>query len=203
MPLHGGVMQVDEGRGRSRRWSAVDLTPSARGLGAWSVTELAQYFKTGVSARAGSFGPMNEVIANSLSQLSSEDLHSIAVYLKSLPARAYGAASIPPQLAGAGAGIYKERCEKCHGRSGRGGMFSGPPLQGSAVVQAADPASLINIIVYGPGLPKEISYGQWDTMPSYASILSDAQVAAVCNYVRGSWGNRGPAVSSKMVAGQR
>jgi mono/diheme cytochrome c family protein len=203
MPLHGGVMQVDEGRGRSRRWSAVDLTPSARGLGAWSVTELAQYFKTGVSARAGSFGPMNEVIANSLSQLSSEDLHSIAVYLKSLPARAYGAASIPPQLAGAGAGIYKERCEKCHGRSGRGGMFTGPPLAGSAVVQAEDPSSLINVVLAGSDAPESLTSESWETMPAYRGVLDDAQLAAVGNYLRASWGNRGAAVTAAEVRARR
>jgi mono/diheme cytochrome c family protein len=40
-------------------------------------------------------------------------------------------------------------------------------------------------------------------MPEYASVLSDAQIAAVSNYVRGSWGNRGGAVSSASVAAQR
>ena len=43
------------------------------------------------------------------------------------------------------------------GRSGRGGMFSGPPLAGSAVVQADDPASLINIILYGSDTPHGVS----------------------------------------------
>ena len=59
-------LQVALDKHRARRWSAVDLTPSARGLRSWSVAELTQYFQTGVSARAGSFGPMNEVIVNSL-----------------------------------------------------------------------------------------------------------------------------------------
>jgi mono/diheme cytochrome c family protein len=199
----GGVLQAPVAKHQERRWSAVDLTNGPGGLGAWSVAELAQYFQTGVSARAGTFGPMNEVIVNSLRQLAPEDTHAMAVYLKSLPASVPNDEPVSAQLAGEGAPIYKARCEKCHGRSGRGGMFSGPPLQGSAVVQAADPASLINIVLYGPQLPKEISYGEWDTMPSYAGILNDSQIAAVCNYVRGSWGNRGPAVISKMAAGQR
>lgn len=201
--LQGGVMQVDIGGGRSRRWSAVDLTSSARGLGPWSVTDLAQYFKTGVSARAGSFGPMNEVIANSLSQLSSEDLHAMAVYLKSLPARAYGAAVIPPQLADAGAGIYKERCEKCHGRSGRGGIFSGPPLAGSAVVQAEDPSSLINAMLGGSDAPESLASESWETMPAYRGVLDDAQLAAVGNYLRASWGNRGAVVTAADVRARR
>jgi mono/diheme cytochrome c family protein len=199
----GGVLQAAVVKHQERRWSAVDLTNSPRGLGSWSIAELTQYFQTGVSARAGTFGPMNEVIVNSLKQLAPEDLHAMAVYLKSLPARAYTDEIVSAQLVSPGAPIYKARCEKCHGRSGRGGLFAGPPLAGSAVVQAEDPASLINIILYGPDLPQQVSYGEWDTMPAYARILNDAQIQAVSNYVRGSWGNRAGAVSSKSVAAQR
>jgi mono/diheme cytochrome c family protein len=201
--LQGGVLQVDAGGGRARRWSAVDLTPSTRGLGPWSVTELAQYFKSGVSGRAGSFGPMNEVIGNSLSHLSSDDLHAMAVYLKSLPPRAYQDATMPPQLASAGAGVYKARCEKCHGRSGRGGMFSGPPLAGSAVVQAEDPSSLINAILDGSDAPESLASNSWETMPAYRGVLDDAQLAAVSNYLRASWGNHGAAVSAAAARAQR
>jgi mono/diheme cytochrome c family protein len=199
----GGVLKAAVSKQQARRWSAVDLTNSSRGLGAWSVAELTQYFQTGVSARAGTFGPMNEVIVNSLKLLTPEDLRAMAVYLKSLPARTYSDAPVSAQQVSEGAPLYKARCEKCHGRSGRGGMFAGPPLAGSAVVQAEDPASLVNIVLYGPQLPPQVSYGEWDTMPEYASILSDAQIAAVSNYVRGSWGNRASAVSSQAVGAQR
>ncbi len=200
---HGGVLQSAVAPQQERRWSAVDLTSSARGLGSWSVAELTQYLQTGVSARAGSFGPMNEVIVNSLKFLAPEDLHAMATYLKSLPARSYADETVSAAQLSEGAPIYKARCEKCHGRSGRGGLFSAPPLAGSAVVQAEDPASLINVILYGPLMAKELSYGEWETMPAYARILSDAQIQAVSNYLRGSWGNRGGPLSSKSVAEQR
>jgi mono/diheme cytochrome c family protein len=201
--FQGESLQAAVGKGQVRRWSAVDLTGSTRGLGAWSIADLTQYFQTGVSARAGTFGPMNEVIVNSLRQLAPEDLRAMAVYLKSLPARTYTDGPVPNELVSAGAPIYKARCEKCHGRSGRGGLFSAPPLAGSAVVQAQDPASLINIILYGPDTAHAVSYGEWETMSAYGRVLDDAQIAAVCNYVRGSWGNRAGAVASKSVRGQR
>ena len=82
-------------------------------------------------------------------------------------------------------------------------MFGGPPLQGSAVVQAEDPASLINAILYSPDMPEQLSYGGWDNMPAYANTLNDAQIAAVSNYVRGSWGNHGAAVTAGTVHAQR
>lgn len=87
--------------------------------------------------------------------------------------------------------------------SGRGGMLSSPPLAGSAVVQANDPASLINIILYGADEPKDISLGAWETMKPYKDVLSDAEIAAVSNYIRGSWKNRAGAVTPADVAAQR
>jgi mono/diheme cytochrome c family protein len=138
-----------------------------------------------------------------LSKLAPEDVHAMAIYLKGQPPKEYQGKKILDEQIKAGASIYKQRCEKCHSASGRGGIFSGPPLAGSAVVQAEDPASLINIIVYGPQTAKEISYGAWETMKPYADVLDDAQVADVSNYVRGSWGNLAGPVSAEQVAKQR
>jgi mono/diheme cytochrome c family protein len=199
----GGLLQDQVTQSKIRRWSAVNLTTAKNGLGAWSVDDLAKYLRTGFSARGGTFGPMNEVIVNSLKKLTAEDVRAMAVYLKSLPGQGYRGDGVTPQQAGAGETIYKDRCEKCHSASGRGGMFSGPPLAGSAVVQAEDPASLVNIIIYGPETPKEVAFGAWETMQPYAAVLDDSQVAAVSNYVRGSWGNRAAAVKAADVAQQR
>jgi len=199
----GGLLLDQVAQGKIRRWSAVNLTSAKNGLGAWSVNDLAKYLQTGFSARGGTFGPMNEVIVNSLNKLTAEDVRAMAVYLKSLPAQEYRGDGVTPQQAHAGEAIYRARCEKCHSASGRGGMFSGPPLAGSAVVQAADPASLINIILYGPETPKDVAFGAWETMQSYAEVMDDSQIAAVSNYVRGSWGNRAAAVNPADVTQQR
>lgn len=186
-----------------RAWSAVNLTAAHSGLADWSVDSLARYLKSGFSPRAGSFGPMNEVIVNSLMNLTTADVHAIATYLKSLPARELSSASVPAQLVAAGAGVYKDSCEECHQSSGRGSFFNSPPLEGSAVVQDSDPASLINIILYGPSQPKQVSYNGWETMKPYKDVLSDADIAAVSNYIRGSWDNRAPPVTAAEVARQR
>jgi mono/diheme cytochrome c family protein len=199
----GGHIRATVAQGKIRRWSAVNLTSAKGGLAAWSVNDLAKYLRSGFSARAGTFGPMNEVIVNSLKNLTPEDAHAMAVYIKSLPAKEYRGESVSPEQTNAGAAIYKDRCEKCHSASGRGGMLSAPPLAGSAIVQAEDPASLINVILHGPETPKEISFGAWETMQPYADVLDDSQVAAVSNYVRGSWGHHASPVSAAAVARQR
>jgi len=202
-PYHGGVLLDKVTHERRREWFAVDLTQSKHGLASWSVNDLTRYLHTGFSARAGTFGPMNEVIVNSLAKLSEQDVRAMAVYLKSLPAREYTGVKVTEEQMKAGAAIYEDRCEKCHGASGRGGIFTAPPVAGSAIAQADNPASLINVLLYGPSQPKEVSFGSWETMPAYADKLSDADIVAVGNYIRGSWGNIGRPLTIEDVTRQR
>lgn len=199
----GGRIQGEVAQGKIRRWSAVNLTSAKSGLASWSLNDLAKYLHTGFSLRAGTFGPMNEVIVNSLGKLTAGDVEAMAIYLKSLPAREYSGDSVSLGQMQAGEPIYKDRCEKCHMASGRGGILSAPSLAGSAVVQAEDSASLINIIIYGPDAPKDIPMGSWETMKSYGDVLTDSEVAAVSNFIRGSWGNRAGPVNADDVARQR
>jgi alcohol dehydrogenase (quinone), cytochrome c subunit len=199
----GGTIQEVVAADKVRRWSAVNLTQAKHGLAAWSVADLDKYLRTGFSPRAGTFGPMNDVIVSSLVHLIPQDSKAMAVYLKSLPALPYEGPTPSPEQVTAGKGIYDDRCEKCHGRSGRGGIFSGPPLAGSAIAQSEDPASLINVLIYGPDMPKSVKFGAWETMPAYGEKLTDEQIAAVSNFIRGSWGNAAPPVTVEQVAEQR
>lgn len=199
----GGTLDEKVVGGQVRAWSAVNLTSSKTGLAAWSLADLARYLKTGFCLRAGVFGPMNDVVDASLKYLSDADVQAMAVYLKSLPPPGVQEPAPPEAAVKAGAKIYSDNCEECHMSSGRGGLFSAPPLSGSAVVQASDPASLINVILYGADQPKDIRLGGWETMKPYRNALSDAQIAAVSNYVRGSWKNRGGEVTAAQVARQR
>jgi alcohol dehydrogenase (quinone), cytochrome c subunit len=191
-----------------RDWAAVNLTSSADGLKTWSVDDLTKYLHTGFSMRGGAWGPMNEVVGNSTSKLTLEDAHAMATYIKSLLnvglAEGGGTGtSVTAEQAAPGKAIYVDRCEKCHGASGRGGMFSGPRLAGSAVAQSTDPDSLINAILYGATPPVGMTFGAWETMKTYADALSDTEIANVANYVRGSWGNSAPSVDAARVAKQR
>jgi mono/diheme cytochrome c family protein len=199
----GGTLTDAVAPNKARRWFAINLTPVRNGLASWSVDDLARYLKTGYGKWAGALGPMVDVIVNGTMQLTSDDVRAMSVYLKSLPARDGQNHSVVAEQSKLGGAIYKERCEKCHMPSGRGGFLTGPPLAGSAIVQADDPTSLINTILYGQATPKTLPSNTWETMKPYADVLSDDEVAAVSNYVRASWKNRAPAVKSREVAGQR
>lgn len=202
-PLQGAVMRDQVKGGGVRDWFAVDLRATKQGLGAWTTEQLVDYLGKGFSARAGSFGPMNAVIANSTRHLRSEDLRAIAVYLQSLRGADYAGDTATAGAAQAGAALYDQHCRECHGASGRGGIFDGPPLTGSAIVQGEDAASLVNIILHGSDKPAGIGSTTWETMPAYAERLDDAEIAALSNFLRASWGNRAPPVAPAIVARQR
>jgi alcohol dehydrogenase (quinone), cytochrome c subunit len=202
-PLRGAVMRDEVKDGELRDWFAVDLGATKQGLGAWSTDHIVQYLGKGYSARAGSFGPMNAVIANSTRHLTAGDLRAVAVYLQSLGGTDYAGPVVPAEDARAGRPLYEAQCAECHGGSGRGGLFDGPPLAGSAVVQGQDASSLINIVLHGSDRPEEIASPAWETMPAFAGKLDDTEIADLANYLRASWGNRAPPVGAEAVARQR
>lgn len=199
----GGVIPGAVAPGRQRDWFAVNLTNAKHGLAAWSEADLVRYFRTGVSPRGSTLGPMNEVVVHSLRHLNDDDLRAMAVYLKSLEGPAYAGPTVAPEEARQGTAIYVEHCEECHGPSGRGGIFSGPALAGSAIVQGEHPATLVNAILYGSTITREPGASGWEAMPAYGDTLSDPEVVAIGNFLRGSWGHRAAPITLEDVRRQR
>ncbi len=70
-----------------QNWYAPSLTSNKEaGLGDWSIQEISDLLRTGMSSRGAVYGPMAEVVYNSLQYLSDDDTRAMAVYLKSLDA---------------------------------------------------------------------------------------------------------------------
>jgi mono/diheme cytochrome c family protein len=208
--VEGSVTPVDERT--VRPWSTVNLTPARNGLGAWSIGDITAYLKSGHSARAAASGPMSKVVVNSTSHMTDADIRAMAVYLKSLPP-IQQESSVPTESARrAGEIVYTTRCADCHLPSGLGmprvrdadPAKTAPPLAGNAVVQAADPATLINVILYGAH-ENGASEGAWPKMSGFElSVgLDDEAIAALCTFLRSSWGNQAAAVDAAAVASQR
>jgi mono/diheme cytochrome c family protein len=183
-------------------WFAPDLTSNARtGIGRWSASEIAEYLRTGRNARANAVGLMAEVVTYSTSLLTDDDRMAIATYLKSLPASPDAPSPAPePAAMSAGGAIFADACTACHLEEGKGQPRMFPPLQGSAVAQQRDPTGVIRLILGGGRTAPTLAAPGYQTMPSFAWKLDDQQVADVATYVRNSWGNRAPPVSSWQVA---
>ena len=103
----------------------------------------------------------------------------------------------------AGRAIYDHACISCHEADGSGAPRIYPPLPGNPLLQSADPASTLRIVLDGAQSVTTPRAPNKGSMPSYAKELSDQQIADVTNYIRNSWGNAAPLVTSDQVAKAR
>ncbi|MEQ8262816.1 cytochrome c [Pseudohaliea sp.] len=205
---HAGGEYLDRVPGGDfRPWYAPNLTAHPRGLALWDHADLVDYLATGRNAFLEAFGPMNEVIMNSTRYLDAADIDAMATYLKALPEAGGGAAAEAPgeELMGRGRSLYNLHCGTCHLPSGEGDPEMAPRLnRGSLVVQAENPASLINVVLYGPEVAGADPARQWlKPMKAYRYLLDDEEVAAVATYIRNAWDNTAGVVSPARVERQR
>lgn len=189
-----------------RPWSAPNLTATERGLNLWSQSDLQDYLKTARNDFIESFGPMNEVIINSTSQLSDLDIEAMSLYLKSLAPVEEATGDVPTALTmGRGRTVYNLHCGTCHLPTGEGDPLMAPRLNsGSLVVQSENPASMINAILYSPKTPGPPLLPKWrHPMEEFQYLLDDNEIAAVATFVRNSWENSAGSVTPAQVARQR
>jgi mono/diheme cytochrome c family protein len=179
-------------------WVAPDLTENEHtGLGRWNVDEIAEFLHTGRNARANAGGRMADVVTFSTSLMREQDVHAIAVYLKSLAARTEVAPAQPPAEAmKTGAQIYVDACASCHLQDGVGQPRTFPPLGGDTVVQQDDPTGVLHIIMAGSRTGPGATRPSPLSMPSFAWKLDNQEIADVATYIRNSWGNRAAPVSA-------
>ncbi len=194
-------------------WFAPDLTNDPRrGLGSWSIEDIATYLKSGHNKTTAATGLMGEEIDRSTSNLSDADLKAIATYLKDRPGDPANAAqnqqpALPPApnqtVMKAGQQVYADECAGCHKADGKGtpGLF--PTLAGAPTVQQSDPTSLLHVVLRGALSVATPTAPTGAGMPAFSWLLTDDQTAAVVTYIRNSWGNNAPAVSAGDVGKTR
>ena len=198
--LSGGLIPV-------LGWYAPSLTSDAEaGLGDWDTTHIVQLLQTGVSPRATVFGPMAEVVRQSLQHLGTSDVQAMAIYLQSLPGPAQAAKKVArdtseqarQQLA-LGARLYAAQCASCHKDDGKGVPPDYPPLAGNRALTTASAVNAIRLVLNGGFAPGTTGNPRPYGMPPFGPVMDDAEVAAVVSYLRAAWGNDAPAVSALEV----
>ncbi len=198
-------------------WVAVNLRGNAAdGLGTWSAEDIVATLRTGRNdGRAVIGAPMQGVVLHSTQTMTDDDLKAIAVYLKTLgPAASTSSSSFKADgrtaqdLAagredGRAAQLYLDNCAACHRTSGKGAGRSFPALAGNTTVLAANPASLIRLVLAGGAMASTLTAPSNLGMPGFGWRLSDEETAELVGFVRRSWGNDASPVKASEVAAVR
>lgn len=95
-----------------------------------------------------------------------------------------------------GKALYEANCQSCHQANGEGMKGSFPPLKGSSIVDGDNLELYVDIIMNG-----------YDARPEYGVMagvgtnmeFNEHQVAAIINYERSSWGNKGKQVTPEEI----
>ncbi len=97
-----------------------------------------------------------------------------------------------------GAPLYANNCQMCHQTNGEGLKGAFPALKDSKIVLDKEPEAMVDIIMNG--YSGRVSEG-YAVMPPVGTNnnLSPAEITAIMNYVKNSWGNNAPKVSTEQI----
>ncbi|MDQ0512975.1 cytochrome c [Ancylobacter amanitiformis] len=194
--------------GVAEGWNAYNISSDGvSGIGDWSVEQLTAYLAAGhATGRGVASGPMGEAVALSLSQLVPSDIQAIVTYLKSVPPvasnlpRLAGPAPATPQVAGLdnplGQRMFEGNCASCHAWSGAGAVREQAGLTGVRAVNDPSGANVALMVLNGSG-PLAATHPY---MPGFGRAYSDAEVAAVANYVTARFGSEASTLTAADIA---
>ncbi|WP_213981747.1 c-type cytochrome [Sphingomonas sp. dw_22] len=194
-------------------WRAFNLTADkATGVGGWSDAEIAQYLSQGhAPGRGTAAGPMGEAVDLSLSKLTKSDIAALVTYIRTVPAistpdqpqpktalaPATHALAAADQHAPLGKKIFEGACIGCHAWSGSGTLTGLATLNGTRAVNDPDATNVAQVIIQGAS--RSTPQGQ-SVMPAFGHAYSDAEIAAVANYVTARFGAKPSSVTAEQVA---
>jgi len=100
----------------------------------------------------------------------------------------------------AGKKSYESVCGTCHGNDGIGKAGQAPQLAGSEYVITRGFNRLAHIPLAGINGPIKVAGKDWNmAMAAMGMALSDADLANVLTYIRGSWGNKAGEVTAEDI----
>ncbi|MGH8653584.1 MAG: c-type cytochrome [Gammaproteobacteria bacterium] len=204
-------------------WKAYNITADAQsGVGAWSDDELAAYLSTGhAEGRGSAAGPMAEALNDSLRFLTQDDIRAMVAYLRTVPPiRGKGELAVaqkPPSTTtatvrtqgphgsagddgGLGLRVFEGACASCHHWDGSGVQSPYAALTGTRGVNDPAAINLTQVTLHGALLHSQ----QGEVlMPPFGKGYSDAEIAAVVNYVSGRFGAQASTITSDEIAKRR
>jgi mono/diheme cytochrome c family protein len=169
------------------RVAAPDITPAGLASRGWTAAGLRAYLGRGLARQGSAFGDTRN--------LTAEDLIAVAIYLlgdNPLPPAPLPATDATESAAASEAGrmSYVALCAGCHGLGGSGMPNTVVAMRNNSTLRLADPRNLIVAMLDGIGAANFPHHASMQAMPGFSDKLSDAEAAALANYLRVTWGGQ-------------
>jgi mono/diheme cytochrome c family protein len=191
-------------------WKAFNISSDKdTGIGAWSDDEVASYLESGhAKGRGTAAGPMGEAVDQSFSAMTPGDIHALVAYVRSVPpvtsdlpaTLAPPAPASPKEGATAnatGKKVFEQACVSCHGWTGVSALSPFATISGARGVNDASATNVAQIVVSGT---RRHTPGGVISMPAFGASYSDADIAAVVNYVTARFGAAPSNLTDKDIA---
>ncbi len=115
-------------------------------------------------------------------------LDYLATYLGPNPPPRTQAAAPATAAKADGAAVFKDQCAACHQENAQGVAGAFPPLAGNPDLFLSRDYP-VRVVLYGLSGKLAVAGQTFDSEMPPLEMLSDQQIAAVINYVRGNFGN--------------
>ncbi|MEZ9392392.1 c-type cytochrome [Vibrio splendidus] len=189
-------------------WNAPDITANELYIDGWDEATLTDFLHTGHSDKGTAFAGMADVVKNSLSLMTREDIDSMSYYLLSGDINnTISSDAVPLQPKGFDEdsyateiyATYRQTCGACHGDDGKGRDPIAPTLLNNGIIMHSDPFNTIAVTVRGlqpTYLDKDRNFMP---MASFEDVLSDQRLAELITFVRLHLGDREEPVTAEHV----
>ncbi|MEC7308574.1 c-type cytochrome [Vibrio crassostreae] len=189
-------------------WNAPDITANELYIDGWDEAILTDFLHTGHSDKGTAFAGMADVVKNSLSLMTREDVESMSYYLLSGDVNnTIASDAVPLQPKGFDEAAYnreiyatyRQTCGACHGDDGKGRDPIAPTLLNNGIIMHSDPFNTIAVTVRGlqpTYLDKDRNFMP---MASFEDVLSDQRLAELITFVRLYLGDRQEPVTAEHV----
>jgi mono/diheme cytochrome c family protein len=191
------------------RVAAPDITPAGLASRGWTAAGLRAYLGRGLARQGSAFSDMHPVIMLSTRNLTAVDLAAVATYLLGdnppppAPQPAVDPAESAAAANGAGRMSYVALCAGCHGLDGDGVPNTVVSMRANSTLRLVDPRNLIVAMLDGIGAENFPHRASMQAMPGFSDKLSDAEAAALANYLRATWGGQKADVTPAAVRALR
>jgi mono/diheme cytochrome c family protein len=196
-------------------WKAYNLTNDrGAGIAGWSDADVLAYLAQGHAAGHGTAsGAMGEAVDNGFAGMTQDDLRAIVAYVRSVPAMSSPGlpatlappAPSSPKRGGAvadamGKHLFEGACAACHGWTGASPISPFATLTGARAVNDPGATNVAQIVI--SGTRRKTPTGVL-SMPAFGASFTDAEIAAVANYVTARFGAKGSSITVKEIADLR